>query len=41
MKLLHFRVVNAAGTFFSERSALFVLDTVFHDSSAAVNSHLV
>ena len=41
MKLFHCRVVNAAGRFFSERSALFVLDTVSHDSSAAVNSHLV
>ena len=35
------RVVSAAGKFFSERSASFVLDTVTHDSSAAVNSHLV
>lgn len=45
VKLLHcrspYRVVNAAGRFFSERSALFVLDTISHDSSAAVNSHLV
>ena len=33
--------MNAAGGFFGERSASFVLDSVSHDSSAAVNSHLV
>ena len=36
-----YRVLTVAGRFFSERTASFVLDTVTHDSSAAVNSHLV
>ena len=34
------RVVKSAGTFFSDRSASFVLDTVTHDSSSAVSGHL-
>lgn len=36
-----YRVVNSAGKFFADRSASFVLDTVTHDSSAAVSGHLV
>lgn len=36
-----FRIVNAAGKFFGERSTSFVLDTATHDSSSAVGGHLV